>query len=489
MKLEDVTAEIRPRVPWESIDLGCALARAYITIHWKAWAFTVIPLWIALAILLRNHPFWFIICTWWLKPIYDRVSLMITSRALFGAAPTAMEVVKAFPKMLVGGLFHALVIRRFSPSRSLTMPVSELEGLKGKKYRQRVDLLGRNGGEGASLATVVGFVLQLTAMTGVILFVMAMMPSEVSNQWSASFEEFLSTDDTSNISLGFLWSLAIAWLVSIFLMEPFYASAGFALYINSRTLTEGWDIELAFKRMSTRIQSLKKTGLLLLLSVSSMVAFSPQTLEAQTEAEQVQEIMASEDFRVHSKIVEVPVEKESNSNLPAINGVLLGIFGNVLFVIVLILVVLGLAYLIYINRHLFGFLPGTKVSAEMKFKTQEIMGMDISPESLPDDVIHAATEAFQQGNSKLALSLLYRSSLVWLVEKVDLPIEEGDTEGDCLHRVGQIPNAPYQSYFNGLTQSWIGVAYGEQRIQDGEFNSLIEQWPFSGSAQPERRGV
>lgn len=77
MKLEDVTAEIRPRVRWESIDLGCALASRHIGAIWKAWLITIVPLWILLALLLRNHPFWFIVCTWWLKPIYDRVPLMV----------------------------------------------------------------------------------------------------------------------------------------------------------------------------------------------------------------------------------------------------------------------------------------------------------------------------------------------------------------------------------------------------------------------------
>ena len=116
MRLEDVTAEIRPRVPWESIDLGCALARKHIGVLWKSWAMTVVPLWILLAVVLRNHPVWFMLITWWLKPIYDRVPLLVVSRALFGAVPSMKEVLKSWPKLMVHRLWFALVVGRFSPA-------------------------------------------------------------------------------------------------------------------------------------------------------------------------------------------------------------------------------------------------------------------------------------------------------------------------------------------------------------------------------------
>ena len=67
LRLEDVTAEIRPRVPWESIDLGCALACRHIGAIWQAWLITILPLWVLLAVLLQDHPVWFIVCTWWLN--------------------------------------------------------------------------------------------------------------------------------------------------------------------------------------------------------------------------------------------------------------------------------------------------------------------------------------------------------------------------------------------------------------------------------------
>ncbi|MGB0776350.1 MAG: hypothetical protein ACPGUY_10920 [Akkermansiaceae bacterium] len=258
MQLEDVTAEIRPRAPWESIDLGCVLAGKHIGQVWRAWFLTVVPLWILLAVIMRNHPVWFIIVVWWLKPLYARVPLLVLSRALFGALPSLWEVVKAWPKMLVRRLFFTLVTGRFSPARCLSMPVSELEGLRKGSYRQRVALLERNGGEGAVMATFVGLMLQLLVCFSLVAFVWVMMPAHVTSQWWQELSSWLEYSEFSEMSLGIFWSVAVVWMLGITVMEPFYVGAGFALYINSRTLTEGWDIELAFKRLGARLESLRK---------------------------------------------------------------------------------------------------------------------------------------------------------------------------------------------------------------------------------------
>jgi len=200
---------------------------------------------------------WLCLCIWWLKPLYDRVPLMVVSRALFGSQLSVMDVLKAWPKMLVRRIFFALFIGRFSPARSLSLPVAELEGLRGAAYRQRVNLLERNGGEGATLATLAGFLLECVTALGLVMLVILMVPEHVSAEWFNGLSEFFAYDDYTEFSPGFFWLGAGVMMFSITIMEPFYVSAGFALYVNSRTLTEGWDIELAFKRLGIRISELK----------------------------------------------------------------------------------------------------------------------------------------------------------------------------------------------------------------------------------------
>ena len=500
MRLEDVTAEIRPRVPWESIDLGCALARRHLGAVMKAWVLTVVPLWIVLAVLLRNHPILFIICVWWLKPIYDRVPLLVVSRALFGAAPSVMEVVRAWPKIMVRRLWFSLVVGRFSPARSLSLPVAELEGLRGKAYRQRVDLLERNGGEGATMATLAGFVLECVTGLGMVMLVMMMVPDAVSTRWSSGLGDFFDYSDLSDVPAGFFWLMSVVYMAAITLMEPFYVSAGFALYINSRTLTEGWDIELAFKRLGARLGEGVKSGvntvLMLMVAVVGFGFSAPDVCaEGNASQESVQEVLASDDFTVHHKVVDVPVDDGSShpflewlANLFSGSGLpeFMGVVGVVMFYLILTAVVAGIVYLIYKNRHVFDSIGGGG-SLRSGPKTTAVMGMNVTPESLPDDVAEAARKAWREGDFQLALSLLYRGSIAWMIHRADLPIEEGDTEGDCLARVRQLPDTGAVEYFSDLTREWIAVAYGKKTPEDQSMVELCDRWPFSAS-KPKSEG-
>jgi len=504
MRLEDVTAEIRPRAPWESIDLGCALARRHLGTVLKAWGLTVVPLWIVLALLLRNHPILFIFCVWWLKPIYDRVPLLVLSRALFGAVPSMGEVVRAWPKVMIRRLWFSLIIARFSPARSLSLPVSELEGLRGKAYRQRVDLLERNGGEGATKATLAGVLLELVTGLGMVMLVMMMVPDQVSSRWSSGIGDYFTYHDATDIPAGFFWLMSLVYMASIALMEPFYVAAGFALYINSRTLTEGWDIELAFKRMSARLsQPVEKVGRVFLvgwLVISSMMVGAPtaradaqksvaqvkvvETSEAQdVSKERIQEVVSDDDFTIHHRYVDVPVKKEkedswwddlfSDWHVPDFIGVL----AKALFYGVVGAFVVWVVYLIVKNRWVFTSFRGGEKSPKLP-KTTEVMGMDVSPESLPDDVAEAARNAWRDGDVKLAMSLLYRGSIASLIHKEDVPIEESDTEGDCVARVREVSDPGRATYFAELTQEWIAVAYGEQVPADQVVAELCDRWPF-----------
>ena len=173
MKLENVTAVIRPRGKWESIDLGVALVQRCFKIIFLAWAVTVLPL-ILLFVLggyawyswkdahfESDTPWLFCVANvalpyfliWWFKPFYERIPLYILSRYLFGEKVSVREAVKLWPRMLFSNWWQLLVVRRFSPNRSFIAPISELEKLKGTAFGQRKSLLLRYGGGGASSLT------------------------------------------------------------------------------------------------------------------------------------------------------------------------------------------------------------------------------------------------------------------------------------------------------------------------------------------------
>ena len=104
------------------------------------------------------------------------------------------------------------------------------------------------------------------------------------------------------------------------------------------------------------------------------------------------------------------------------------------------------------------------------------MGMDVSPESIPDHLVDVARKAWKDGDYQLALSLLYRGAIAWLIDREDIPIEGGDTEGDCLNRIQQLSNYQSVQYFADLTHAWITVAYGKQIPDDSDMQKLCDQY-------------
>jgi len=182
-------------------------------------------------------------------------------------------------------------------------------------------LLERNGGEGATLATVAGMLLEVVTGFGLLMLILMMVPGHISAEWASGMGEFFVHDDFSELHAGFFWMFAGVMMFSITMMEPFYVSAGFALYVNSRTLTEGWDIELAFKRLGSRLSELKsgagsKSGAALLIAALLGMSLSPQAKAEQSSSyrEAAEVVMADEDFTIHHKIVQEPVEKKSSDD-------------------------------------------------------------------------------------------------------------------------------------------------------------------------------
>ena len=44
------------------------------------------------------------------------------------------------------------------------------------------------------------------------------------------------------------WLASLAYMLAVLFLEPFYAAAGFGMYLNRRAELEAWDIEQEFRR-------------------------------------------------------------------------------------------------------------------------------------------------------------------------------------------------------------------------------------------------
>ncbi len=538
MKLENVTAEVRPRGRWESIDFGCALVRESYGMIVKTLLMTIVPLWLVLWLVLGEISFALVFLAYWLTlPFVGRVVLYVLSRKLFGEEVRVWEVLKQWPKMLVRRFFHAILFGRFSPSRSLALPVSELENLKGKDYSARVSLLDRNGGDGAAQTAMIGWLLICIAGVGLLILLNLLMPFSIE---IISFEDDAFWGDETGALIG-KWTVAL-YAFGALLIEPFCVGAGFAMYVNSRTITEGWDIELAFKRMSSRLErrqspvlqlpkqksTLSDTKSLLvpflLLAASFLMTSSPMasaentetterlekssqqleslalsvdgTKQPMTESQKLaREVYSGEEFQVHAEMVKERAPRETSSSwswggFDDFGGmaILKAIFGVAVYVAIGAFV-LFVVFLLVKNNYLFQ--RRTKQSSQnlKKKRVESVMGMNVTSESLPDDIVKAALEAWSQGEAKLALSLLYRGAISWCADHTSVEFANSDTEQDCMRKLESLEEFHQQNYFNELTMLWMSLAYGRQIPEDVSLRQLCSTWPFSNKDKREEGGT
>lgn len=230
----------RRRSAWEAVDMGVLLWQN----NWlPLLLFTGIPAGI-IGLLTGQLPkttemfgletFIF----WWLKPLIDRFCLHVISVRFFEPAAPGRRLFRGLFRSLHTGLAADLLWRRFSTSRSARMPLVVLEKLKGKNYSRRKTLLARNGlGFGASL-TIICLGMSYALEAGTLVFVYGVMDI-FQEGYAGTIMEFLAERNmAATVFTG----------ICFILTETLYVCMGFGLYINSRVETEGWDIELYFKK-------------------------------------------------------------------------------------------------------------------------------------------------------------------------------------------------------------------------------------------------
>ncbi len=508
MRLEDVSAQLRPRAPWESVDLGFAMVRRHFRLLLAAWSLTVVPLWILLLVLSNWIPLgWVLLIIWWLKPIYDRVPLFILSRSLFGATPKLRDVLKAWPAMLYRNFFRIMLLRvpwiiaapRFSWARTLLLPVIDLEQQKGRGFseRQKV-LLAQAGGTATSL--VMFCAMYETLLTfGLLTLVASMLADPLG---ATQFGEvFLDGAFRKGELSGWLeWSFIGGYLAAMTMVELFFVGGGFGLYLNCRTHLEGWDVEIVFRRLAQRLThaaGIVLVGALLFLGSPAHAALEKaDKTEKAEKAEKadkaddpakdtIERVMAHEDFKVHKQIIKEPVDTFSSSGTGGGGFSAIAGLGQVLFYGFLAFGIGWLIWIIYKNRDMFA--RGAPVNVAKPSAPRTLMGMDISPDSLPDDIAGAARQRWLAGDARGALSLLYRGSLVWLVHVARLSIRESDTEGDCLRHSSTLPEPVRRDYFSMLTGEWVDAAYAERLPGQDRMETLLQSWPFANSAERRAR--
>ena len=470
MRLEDMTAELRPRSDWEAVDLGIALARRDFWRLFGCWWLGMLPALVLSLVFLRVLPVLLLLACWWWMPVSSRLVLFVLSRRLFGELPGWKAVLREWPRACVRRFFFRMLWARFSPWRPLTMAVEDLEGLRGKDYVARVRLLLRRGD-----ATVVALAIWRLALTFWLAAAIfgtetLFLPSQTAEEWWVAIDAW--TDEswfTLPPTLG--WSITVALLLSMSLVDVFSTGAGFGIYVNHRTWIEGWDVELAFRRLANRLRA---AGSVFLAALFLWLG-SPIADAAPTPKETVEEVKAHEDFTVHKVKERVPRSSGSGSSAPL--G-FLAVLGQLVFFLIIGAALALVIWLIWRYRHVLRPAGVDRGAKRIPSQARVVMGMDVAPESLPPDIPAAAMELWRVGRRQEAMSLLYRGAISRLIDAGGVEIAESDTESDCVRRVAA-EAAQHAAYFGGLTEAWMRLAYGRSAPADDTMSDLCSRWPFS----------
>ena len=469
-----MAVRLRPRNAWEALDLGLALVRSQWRPVYGAWLAVYLPAAVLIHAALYASPLWAWMTLWWLKPLFDRVVLAVLAPAMFGEPVRVAALLKSLPALAWrSGIVGALLWRRFDLARSLHLPVYQLERLHGAPARARIGVLDREArGAGVwltfMLANVEG-ILALAVSLGFALLVPVQVPLQtVLESWATGV---FSSGDGGRLG-AMLAGLATC------IIEPFYVASGFTLYLQRRTHLEGWDIELRFRQLTERVRSAAAVATLALCAV--LVPVPSARAEAPPDpAAEVKKILADPEFghqESRRHLVFVGPSWESNDEAKPMDLSWLEEIGKFLASAARASAwVVGAAAIAFALYHLARYLRLRGLGRTRQARPDFLFGLDVRPQSLPDDIPGAARMLAREGRLREALSLLYRGALVRFMDE-GIEFLAGDTEGDCMHRVEASASVPRRSYFRRVVASWQALAYGHFAVDAAEVESLALEW-------------
>ena len=468
MQAADIAIGLRRRSPWEAMDLGLTMLQRWWRRVYVPHLLFAVPL-MALAL---GAGWWLerawvaALAIWWMKPAYDRVVLHVLSRATFGELPTTRAVFGAAKEWLGTGLFLALLLRP-SLSRSFTLPVRQLEGQSGRAGRERRAVLGRRVSGYATWLTVTCLAIEVLVLTSSFGMITELFMPAKASEGVDFFQMVFGASGDGGSFIGF--DDAIAYGAAVLVLEPFYVAAGFGLYLNRRTMLEGWDIEVALRRIAA-----KHAVALAFMVMGIFMLGMPASGWAQEKdpKKEIAKVLDAKEFGYHKDVKRwQPREKPEKpgkswfdlSWLPGV-GYALAKAGEVLLW-------LGagalLAYALWWASRM---LPRFRGPPPEPYRPPAaLFGMDLAPEKLPEDVGAAAAALAREGKLREALGLLYRGALSELVHKRGVQLLVSHTEGEAV-RLARVP------YFGALVDAWLQCAYARRMPKSDDVVRLANDY-------------
>ena len=495
MDLTRISVVVRPRSPYEAVDLGVVMARQwFFPLLWLA-VLPTLPVMLLLFYIFQDAPWWAALAIWWIKPLWESLQLQFIGRAMFNPQTDWKLILKQAHRYIFRNLFAELFIRRWSLSRSFDMPVSQLENLQKEARRRRLSALHRDSTSTSIWLTLLGNAAESMLLVSIFGLFWLLLPTRMEVDFS--LEDMLTS---------VLLFPALAWgaWAAMILVSPFYVCCGFMLYINRRIWLEAWDVELAFRHLANRtVRTGTPMASLLLLLLLPAFLFLPtneataNTLTPAESQQQIIKILESDDFNQMQekrslRWIESSTDKNDESwwqqlfssigkwltESPWVESLLEGLKSVPDLLELLLWGTLIALVLFLLHRFHHSIFPPSKIgpqTTQPPIPPTHLFGLELNQEKLPDDVASHARHLWQT-NPREALGLLYRAALTHLVQQDQVRLEDCHTESECAALCQPVIAPQRWQYFRGLTNQWITLAYAHQVPATTDFEQLCAQW-------------
>ncbi|MCP4495010.1 MAG: DUF4129 domain-containing protein [Gammaproteobacteria bacterium] len=479
------------RSGWQAIDLGFLMAQSWWRPLFMLSAIPSLLVFIPLLLVFWEQPFWAAFVAWWLKPFWERLPLFYASRRVFDEQVSELEILALIKSQYRKDLLPWLLWRRLSFNRAFDAPVTVLEELKGKSRSQRLNVLHGKHTDISLANQLVSFIFEIIVASGLFGILLFFIPD------SFDIEAF---DSFGNITLVGQWFYTLSIFIAMLLVLPFYSMAGFALYLNRRIELEAWDIEITFRNLSQR-KSQPNTNLIASILIALLAVIGggmPSSSNAaithdnESAKQLIEDIKKSPDYG-QEKVVEKWRFKnwaeQNQGKIPEwfidfiewfeLNGDgsdIDGLLTTTAFWLKALLVGLFICLLLYLFYRLRGPLGRLAANRRTEVAPDVMFGLDVRPESLPQDVPMQVMSLWQEEQFREALGLLYRAALSRLIEQHALAFKSSHTEAECVALVQARGMESLSNYFTKLTQVWRRLAYGHQLPELIDLQKLCEDW-------------
>jgi hypothetical protein len=508
MELERISVVLRPRAPREAIDLGAAMLRGNASAVWSAWFAFTLPVFVlcnALGVVL-GLPWLGLVLMWWLKPLFDRVPLYVLSRAVFERTPSWRETLRGQRQWSWRSTLAALSWLRVDSNRALRLPMELLEGAPRKQRMARWKVLRRRIVADTSLLTYGCLQFELVLFLSVWLLALLLIP----NEWRPlSMAEFFRHDVRDASTTWILLGAAVAYL-AMSAIEPLYVACGFALYLNRRTQLEAWDIDLAFRRMRTRLQALGKVlGVVLVCACAWPNAGHAATAATATNAPpkpvatSLQQVFRQPPDSADQRFATAAAQAYRDPRFggerttrqwvfkywpkptPTTQAVPFPAFGvalAMLFKIFLwLLLIAAIGALLRFAWRWRGRLPWTPAEPALTPSAGTLPSV-VADVPLPADLAGATRALWQAQRQREALALLYRGCVEQTSRLLKVSPSPDATEADWLRRASAIDDPARAQRVIAIVRTWQFAAYAGRYPDDAGIEQLLAGWPAQHGA-------